>query len=142
MVQKPFLGTRRGSLVGSLLAQLVVGLPSAFGVPARCTARHPRPAAAGPQLSTADSASIVQCRLDSTATPRRFAAHADWKTQEMDDFLNKAKQLADEHDEQVDQALERVGQEIDERTGNRFTSQIDKGVDFAQERTGEGDTSQ
>ena len=57
-------------------------------------------------------------------------------------FLDKAKDLANDHDEQVDQGLDKAGDQIDERTGNKYSSQIDKGVDQAQARTGEGDTSQ
>ena len=55
-------------------------------------------------------------------------------------FLDKAKDLADKHDEQVDQGLEKAGDQIDERTGNKHGDRIDQGVDFAQERTGDGDT--
>jgi hypothetical protein len=58
----------------------------------------------------------------------------------MSDFLNKAKSFADQHDEQVDQALEKGGDQIDERTGNKYAEHIDRGVDEAQKRTGEGDT--
>jgi hypothetical protein len=35
-----------------------------------------------------------------------------------------------------------AGDQIDDRTGNKHSSQIDKGVDQAQERTGAGDTQQ
>jgi hypothetical protein len=55
-------------------------------------------------------------------------------------FLDKAKEFADKHDEQVDQILDKVGDEVDKRTGHKYTSQIDKGVDEAQRRTGDGDT--
>ena len=55
-------------------------------------------------------------------------------------FLDKAKDFLDKHDEQVDQALEKIGDEVDKRTDHKYTSQIDKGVDVAQKRTGEGDT--
>ncbi|GAA0541150.1 antitoxin [Paractinoplanes ferrugineus] len=55
-------------------------------------------------------------------------------------FLDKAKDFIDKHDEQVDQALEKVGAEVDKRTGHKYTTHIDKGVDEAQKRTGEGDT--
>jgi hypothetical protein len=55
-------------------------------------------------------------------------------------FLDKAKDFIDQHDEQVDQALEKIGDQVDERTGHKYSSQIDKGVDEAQKRTGEGDT--
>jgi hypothetical protein len=55
-------------------------------------------------------------------------------------FLDKAKDFLNEHDEQVDKVLEKVGDEVDNRTGNKYSSQIDKGVDEAQKRTGDGDT--
>jgi antitoxin protein of toxin-antitoxin system len=55
-------------------------------------------------------------------------------------FLDKAKEFAAKHDEQVDQVLEKIGDEADKRTGNKYSSQIDKGVDAAQKHTGEGDT--
>ena len=55
-------------------------------------------------------------------------------------FLDKAKEFADKHDKQVDQALEKIGDEVDKRTHHKYSEQIDKGVDEAQRRTGEGDT--
>jgi hypothetical protein len=55
-------------------------------------------------------------------------------------FLDKAKEFADKHDAQVDQALEKVGEQIDQRTGGKYSDHIDKGVDEAQKRTGDGDT--
>ena len=58
----------------------------------------------------------------------------------MGDFMDRAKNFADDHDKQVDQGLEKAGDQIDDRTGGKYTSQVDKGVDEAQERTGEGDT--
>ena len=55
-------------------------------------------------------------------------------------FLDKAKEMLDKHDDKVDQALEKIGDQVDKRTGHKYTSQIDKGVDEAQKRTGAGDT--
>jgi flagellar hook-associated protein FlgK len=55
-------------------------------------------------------------------------------------FFDKAKDFLDEHDEQVDKALDKVGEEVDKRTGNKYTEHIEKGVDEAQKRTGAGDT--
>jgi MT0933-like antitoxin protein len=57
----------------------------------------------------------------------------------MSDFMEKAKDMASEHDVQVDQGLEKAGDAADERTGGKYGEQIDKGVDVAQERTGAGD---
>jgi hypothetical protein len=48
------------------------------------------------------------------------------------------KRVADEHDEQVDQGLEKAGDAIGERSGHE--EQVDRAVDAAQEHTGEGDT--
>ena len=41
----------------------------------------------------------------------------------------------------LDKALDKIGDVADERTGHKYTSQIDKGVDEAQKRTGDGDTT-
>ena len=60
----------------------------------------------------------------------------------MSDFLNKAKDFADKHDEQVDQGIGRAGEEIDKRTGDKYDAHTDKAVDAAQQRTGQGDTAQ
>ena len=57
-------------------------------------------------------------------------------------FLNKAKDFLDKHDKQVDQALEKIGDEVDKRTGHKHTAHIDRAVDEAQKRTGDGDTRQ
>ncbi|MFI5910218.1 antitoxin [Dactylosporangium sp. NPDC051541] len=59
----------------------------------------------------------------------------------MNSFFDKVKDLADQHDEKVDQALDKVGDVVDDKTGNKYSDHIDKGVDFAQEHTGEGDTA-
>ena len=58
----------------------------------------------------------------------------------MGGFMDKAKEFADEHDEQVDQGIEKAGDFADDKTGGKYSEQIDRGVDTAQERTGEGDT--
>ena len=58
----------------------------------------------------------------------------------MGGFLDKAKDFADDHDKQVDQGLEKAGDFADQKTGGKYDDQIDKGVDTAQQRTGDGDT--
>ena len=55
-------------------------------------------------------------------------------------FMDKAKDFADDHDKQVDEGIEKAGDQVDKRTGNKYESQVDKGVDEAQRRTGGGDT--
>lgn len=56
----------------------------------------------------------------------------------MTDFLNQAEKFADSHDQQVDQALERAGKEIDERSGDRYDKEIDEGVRAAERHIGDG----
>jgi hypothetical protein len=58
----------------------------------------------------------------------------------MGGFMDKAKEFADKHDEQIDKALEKAGDFANDKTGGKYSEQIDRGVDTAQERTGEGDT--
>ena len=58
----------------------------------------------------------------------------------MGGFLDKAKDMADQHDDKVDQGLDKAGDFADQKTGGKYDQQIDKGVDQAQQRTGDGDT--
>jgi hypothetical protein len=53
--------------------------------------------------------------------------------------MDKAKDFADEHDEQVDQGLDRAGDEVNKRTGDKYEQKVDKAVDTAQQRTGGGE---
>ncbi|GAA0802711.1 antitoxin [Spirilliplanes yamanashiensis] len=55
-------------------------------------------------------------------------------------FLDKAKDMLDKHDDKVDQLLEKAGDEVDRRTGGKHSAHIDRAVDEAQKRTGQGDT--
>jgi hypothetical protein len=59
----------------------------------------------------------------------------------LDDAMDKAKGLIDEHDEKVDDAIEKAGDLVDDKTGDKYAGQVDKGQDFLQEKTGEGDTN-
>ena len=56
-------------------------------------------------------------------------------------FLADAKKFIDEHDEQVDQAIEKAGDLVDDRTGGTYADKIDRAQDFAEEKTGDGDTA-
>jgi hypothetical protein len=60
----------------------------------------------------------------------------------MNDFLRSAKDFADKHDEQVDQGIDKAGDQVDQRTGGKYTEHIDKGENVAQQRTGAGDTTE
>ncbi len=55
-------------------------------------------------------------------------------------FMDKAKDLLNQHDDKVDQALDRVGDAAKARFAGH-DSQIDGLVDQAQQRTGAGDTT-
>jgi hypothetical protein len=57
----------------------------------------------------------------------------------MGDFMDKAKDFADKHDEQVDQGLDKAGDQVDKHTDDKYDAQIEKGVDQAQQHTGDGD---
>ena len=57
-------------------------------------------------------------------------------------FLDDAKKFIDEHDEQVDQAIETAGDVVDDKTGGKYADQIDKAQDLAEKKTGEGDTAE
>ena len=54
-------------------------------------------------------------------------------------FADKAKDLAAEHPEQVDQGIEKAGDAVDERTGGQHAEQVDKAQDAVQDRLGGGD---
>lgn len=58
----------------------------------------------------------------------------------MGGFMDKAKDMAGQHDDKVDQGLEKADDFADQKTGGKFDSQTDKITDQAQQRTGEGDT--
>jgi hypothetical protein len=59
----------------------------------------------------------------------------------MSGFLDKAKKMLDEHDDKVDQALDKVRDQIDANAKNQYTEHVDKAVQFAKDHTGEGDTT-
>jgi hypothetical protein len=48
------------------------------------------------------------------------------------DLADEAKKFAGEHSDQVKEGLEKVGDFVDEKTGNRFGDQIDKGEQQAE----------
>ena len=58
----------------------------------------------------------------------------------LDDAADKAKGLADQNDEKVDDAIEKAGDAVDDKTGDKYADHIDKGQDLLQDKTGEGDT--
>ncbi|MET7426365.1 antitoxin [Dactylosporangium sp. NPDC005555] len=58
----------------------------------------------------------------------------------MSSFMEKIKGLTHRHEDKVDQAIDKTGEQADQRTGGKYGDQIDKGVDAAKRRTGQGDT--
>ena len=56
-------------------------------------------------------------------------------------LVEKGQELAAENSDKVHDAIDKVADIADDKTGNKYSSHIDKGVDFAQEHTGEGDTA-
>jgi hypothetical protein len=57
-------------------------------------------------------------------------------------FLDDAKKFIDEHDDKVDQAIEKAGDLVDDKTGGEYADKVDRAQDIAQEKTGQGDTAE
>jgi len=55
---------------------------------------------------------------------------------------DKAKDLAQDHPDQAEQAIDKVGDELGQRTGGKFDSQIDAGEQKADEFLGVGGSDQ
>lgn len=49
------------------------------------------------------------------------------------DMADKAKDLAREHKDKVDEGIERGGDFIDEKTGGKYEEHVDKGQDAARD---------
>ena len=52
------------------------------------------------------------------------------------DMANKAKDFAGDHDKQSDEALDKVDKFADDKTGNKYDSQIQSGEDKAESYLG------
>lgn len=55
------------------------------------------------------------------------------------DMINKAKDLAADHPDQVDQGVDKVGDAVDQRTGGQHVEQVDKAQDAVRSRLGGAD---
>jgi hypothetical protein len=53
-----------------------------------------------------------------------------------DEAKNEAEKLAQEHPEQASQGMDKIGQEADQMTGNRFDSEINTGMQDAEQQMG------
>lgn len=49
----------------------------------------------------------------------------------MGDFLDKAKDFAGQHDEQVDGAVDKAGDQVDQKTGGKYEQHVDTAQDKA-----------
>lgn len=59
----------------------------------------------------------------------------------MSGLFDRAKKLIDENDEKIDQAVEKAGDLIDDKTKGKYSDKIDKAVDTIQDKTGTGDNT-
>lgn len=49
-------------------------------------------------------------------------------------FMDKAKDLAGQHADKIDQGIEQGGDLVDDKTGGKYADQVDKAQDFANEQ--------
>lgn len=56
-------------------------------------------------------------------------------------LMDKAKDLASKHGDKIDQAVEKAGDLVDDKTGGKYSDKVDQAQDFVQEKTGDGDTA-
>ena len=52
-------------------------------------------------------------------------------------IFDKAKDALSEHPQQADAGIEKAGDYVDDRTGDKYVEQVDKGQNFAAERVRE-----
>ena len=53
-----------------------------------------------------------------------------------EDNVDQAKTFVNEHESQVDEGVERAGDMVDARTGDRYASSVDQGQKFLEDKTG------
>lgn len=56
----------------------------------------------------------------------------------MSDVFENAEKFADSHEKQVDAGIEKAGQQIDDRTGNKYDKEVDKAEHLAEQHVGDG----
>ena len=54
-------------------------------------------------------------------------------------IFDKAKDMAGDHPDQMNEGIEKAGDMVDDRTGGQHAEQVDKAQDMARERFGGGD---
>ena len=55
------------------------------------------------------------------------------------DMVNKAKDLAADHPDQVQQGIDKAGDAVDQRTGGQHADKVDKAQDAVRDRLAGGD---
>jgi hypothetical protein len=55
------------------------------------------------------------------------------------DMVNKAKDLAQDHPEQADKAVDKAGDAVDQHSGGQHAEQVDKAQDAVRDRFGGSD---
>ena len=60
----------------------------------------------------------------------------------MPDFMDEAKKLADEHPDMVNKEMDRATQEVENKTGGKFDSEIQSGEQQAEGFMGTGQQDQ
>jgi antitoxin protein of toxin-antitoxin system len=53
------------------------------------------------------------------------------------ELAQKAKDFARQHPDKAEQGLDKLGDIVDQKTGGKYSTQIDKGEDMLQQRLGE-----
>ena len=61
---------------------------------------------------------------------------------DMGGFADKAKNLADQHPDKVQQGIDRGGDAVDERTGNKYEGRVDQAQEKAGGLLGTGEDQQ
>ncbi|KHE74873.1 hypothetical protein AS25_03415 [Kocuria marina] len=51
-------------------------------------------------------------------------------------LADKAKDAAGNHQDKVDQGIDKAGDAVDDKTGHKFEGQVDQGQDAARDRLG------
>ncbi|TDT33195.1 antitoxin [Naumannella halotolerans] len=51
-------------------------------------------------------------------------------------IFDKAKDLASEHSDKVDQGIDQAGDAVDQKTGSKYEGQVDQAQDFAKDQFG------